>query len=149
MDVTRVKSFFERLLMTKELAARSQGKVEISFWGYGKDTRELFEIEEVRRYVQILESNLKELLFFLRAKPPSFSLTLIIFCLCDAKIISSRSEVIGSEMKVDFDMKLAGEFFMRQFPGLNRITDWLGMSIDESKRITYEIYDRIGVPHDD
>lgn len=84
MDVSRPRAFFDRLRATKELAHQCQGKVEISFFGYESDPRELFEIPEVRRYIAVLDQALPELFFFVRTEKPTFTFTT--FVLCQTKV---------------------------------------------------------------
>ena len=70
LDVARPRVFFDRLIATKELALQCQGKVEISFHGYDDDPRELYEIDEVRAYVALLDQALPDLFFLGVELPP-------------------------------------------------------------------------------
>ena len=36
------------------------------------------------------------------------------------------------------------EFFARHYPALNKMTEWLEMSIDENKRISYAVAECFG-----
>ncbi len=80
-DISRVEEFRTRITSTKELAFHCQGKVEFSFSGYDDDPRELYEIEEVKRYVALLDAAFAELFFFVRTVEPMVTLKLFIFCL--------------------------------------------------------------------
>src|SRR5262245_60743720 len=80
-DVSRVEEFRSRLTSTKELALHCQGKVEFSFSGYDFDPRELYEIDEVKRYIALLDAAFPELFFFVRTREPMITLKLFMFAL--------------------------------------------------------------------
>jgi len=65
--------------------------VEFGFAGYDEDPRELYEIDEVREYVTLLDAALPELFFFARTEMPTS--TLIIFALCQTNVtwVNGRS----------------------------------------------------------
>jgi len=137
-DVSRPREFFDRLRSTRELAYECQGKVEFSFAGYDEDSRELYEIDEVREYVTLLDAALPELFFFARTEMPTY--TLITFALCQTKIawVSGRSTRTVTR-KVSFDTDKVAAFCYRHWPGLNEMTEWLGMTMEENKRITFDV----------
>jgi hypothetical protein len=143
LDVVRPREFFDRLRTTKELAYKCHGKIEISFDGYENDSRELFEINEVREYVSVLCAVLPELFFFIRTEEPTF--TLKIFALCQTSISwpdgRSTREVTR---KVVFDTDKVAEFLKRQYPGLNEMTEWLSMPISENKKISFDVIRCLG-----
>ncbi|MDD5559981.1 DUF4365 and DUF1817 domain-containing protein [Candidatus Methylomirabilis sp.] len=143
MDTSRPRAFFDRLRSTKELAYECQGKIEFSISGYDNDPRELFEIPEVRRYMAALEAALPELLFFVRTEQPTATLRLFALCLTTVSWEGERSTRTVTR-RVIFETEMVGTFFMRQFPGLNAMAEWLGMSIEENKRITYACFRCLG-----
>ena len=149
LDTNRPRAFFDRLRSNKELAYQSQGKVEISFHGYDYDRRELFEIREVRKYVARLCSSLPELLFFIRTQPPTTSLKALALCQTKVWWPNGRSTKQVTR-KIEFSTKEIGDFLMRHWPGLNEMTDWLGMSIEENKKISFDVMKCLGlqVPND-
>ena len=148
MDIKSPREFFDRLRSTKELAVSSQGNVEISFFGYDVDSRELFEIDEVRKYIKKLELNLPELLFFVRTKEPTHTLQTFMLCLTNVEIIGERGSFNGKH-RVKYDNDKVTDFLMRQYPGLNQMTEWLGMTIDDNKRICYGVYNCMGISYED
>lgn len=144
LNILGIRSFFDRLRATKELAYECQGKIEISFWGYINDTRELFEIPQVRKYIQILDTALPELFFFARTEQPTD--TLRTFALSLTKVHwKNKYSARRTKRMVWFETDKVAEFLARQFPGLNDMTEWLGMSIEENKRITSEVMRCIGL----
>ncbi len=142
-NVSRPREFFDRLRSTRELAYECQGKVEIYFFGYDDDLRELYEIDEVREYVKVLTRTLPELLFFVRTKQPTC--TLFVFALCHTNVSwpdGRSTETVTRQ--VHFDTDKVAKFFDGLWQGLNEMTDWLGMSEDENKRITFEAVRCVG-----
>ena len=91
IDTTRPREFFDRLRVTKELALENQGKVEISIFGYEHDSRELFEIPEVRKYISVLAPILSELFFFARTKQPTSTLMTFALCQTNVEWVDGRS----------------------------------------------------------
>ena len=139
-DVVIPRAFFDRLRATKEMAQACQGKVEIMFSGYDDDPRELYEIDEVRAYVALLDPVLGDLLFFARTEKPTF--TLLIFALCQTTGIEwphGRND--RAFQRVSFDPRQFGDFINRHWLGLNELADWIGLPEDELKRISYECLD--------
>lgn len=147
LDATSIRSFFDRILRTKEIAAHCQGKVEISFNGYNDDPRELFEIPEMRKYVPVLVNTLPELFFFAYTGERAYTLKTIGLCL-SAVAIPSRKP---NKIRIEFSTIEIAELLDSHFPGLNRITEWLNMPIDENKRISFEVVRSLGlkVPEED
>lgn len=142
-DTSRPREFFNRLRSTKELAYHCQSKVEISFYGYDDDWRELFEIKEVRDYVPALCRALPELLFFIRTQQPTHALKALALCQTRVKWPQGRS-MRKVTKKVEVDTLGIANFLMRMWPGLNEMTEWLGMSIEENKAISFDVMRCVG-----
>lgn len=146
MNVGRPRSFFNSLRRTKELAAASQGKVEITFFGYESDPRELFEVDEIRRYVPLLDSVLPELFFFVRTQNPTHTIKL--FALCQTQILEN-SPSTGGKNRIEYSTEPVGAFLARHWLGLNQMTEWLGMSEDENKKISFAVVKCLGFDTND
>jgi hypothetical protein len=143
-DVSGPQEFFRRLRATKELAYECRGKVEISFFGYDDDPRELFEIDEVRRYVELLDKAIPELFFFVRAEEPTYTLRTLALCLCNVTWEGERSTPkVARRVVVDIGGILG--FLERHFLGLNEISDWLGLPEEENKKISCDVARLLGV----
>lgn len=143
-STSRVRGFFDRLRASRELAYACKGTVEFSFSGYDSDPRELFEIQEVCAYVRLLSNALPELLFFVRTTPSAHTLRLFALCIGGGHIVGQRATG-GTKHRVEFDTKLVAAFLMEKWPGLNEMTGWLGMSIDDNKVMTYDVLHCLGV----
>lgn len=145
-----VRDFFDRLKSTKELAHECQGKVEISFHGYDDDSRELCQIDEVRDYVTFLSPQLPELFFFARTEAPTG--TILTFALCQTEVEFKDTPSANATVRaIEFDNKPVVKFVENHFYGLNEMTDWVSMAVEENKRITFEIFKCLGwdVPQDE
>jgi len=143
MDVTNARNFFDRLRRTKELAEHCQGKVEIVFHGYDDDPRELFEIPEVRNYVPALVDALPELFFFAFTGERAHVLKTLAMCLTDV-VIKSRIPNENTQIPVEVTTDRIGNFLESNWPGLNEMTEWLHMPIEENKRITFDVIRSLG-----
>ena len=84
-----------------------------------------------------------ELFFFVRTERPAQTLRTFVFCLCEVAWEDGRS-TRDVTRKVSFDTERLSEFFLRHYPALNEMTDWLEMSTDENKRISYAIAECFG-----
>src|SRR5215217_8990733 len=47
--------------------------------------------------------------------------------------------------KVFYDTDKIGEFLMRHWPGLNEMTEWLSISVEENKKISFDIIRCLGI----
>jgi hypothetical protein len=143
MDISRAENFFHRLCATKELAYECQGKIEIGFFGYDDEPRELWEIEEVRRYVALLDEAFPELFFFVRTEISTATLSLFVFCLMPVSWESERSTPEISR-RVIVDLEAMPAFLERHFLGLNLISEWLGLPAEEIRRISEAVGKLLG-----
>lgn len=143
-DTERPRSFFDRLRVTKELALACQGKVEISFYGYDSDTRELFEIPEVREYMPVLSAALPELFYFARTQKPTHAIQAIALCQTQVEWTDGRSTKSVTKQVV-YDTPKVARFMMQGYAGLNEITDWLALPLEENKRICRAIGKCLGI----
>ena len=116
----------------------------ISFHGYDDDSRELYEIDEVRRYVPILISALPELFFFVYTGERCHTLKTLALCLTEVKIPSKMPNKNG-QIPVGFSTDKIAEFLESHFPGLNKMTEWLSIPLEENKRISYEVANALGL----
>jgi len=64
-DISRVEDFFKTLLASEKEARANFQNIDISFYGCDGDTRELFEIENVREFVRKLDARFPHWLYFM------------------------------------------------------------------------------------
>jgi hypothetical protein len=116
---------FDRLLVNSMTARKCQGCITFFISGYESDPRALYEIPEVRHYLQQLES--MPWFFFLDPHPSNVCLNILMFCVCNIQIK-------GNYVYVDPDDKIA--FLSRNFARFNTIANKLGLSLEENERIS-------------
>jgi hypothetical protein len=144
VDLSAIRHFIQRLKSSKEFALHCQGKIEIGFGGYDDDPRELFEIEDVRRYVALLDRDFDQLFFFARSKEPATTLRIFVFCLMGVGWIGKRSTA-GTPQPVLVDFHSVPDFLPRHFDGLNLICERLGLPDEEIYRISKAVTDVLGL----
>lgn len=144
-----LREFFERLQTNDSLFQSLQGKIEINIFGYDGDKRELFEIREIRKWFKKAEAKIKPWFFFLNTKPPANGFKLLMASVCNAKVINNDVERMSGyeladqmlkgnqipQMAIKLDTKLMQPFLENNFLRLNEITEYLGMSISDNKKI--------------
>jgi Domain of unknown function (DUF4365)/Chlororespiratory reduction 6 len=144
LDVQRPRALFDRLRATKELAHENQGKFDFFFSGYDDDPRELFEIQEVKRYICLLDQALPDLFFFARSTGKMCTLLTFMLCRTDARCINERPTSENAR-KVEFDERKKGAFLEPHWQELNEMTDWLGMSDEENEAISRAVLRCLGL----
>lgn len=131
-------SFFDRLKVTKEMAYAQKGRVEISFWGYESDPRELLEIPEVLDYAKEIGRLIPDLFFFCDIKNRMGGFPILCWS-------NGNPEVFGSTKKqVKIDFSKMETFISYQNEGLKSITNWLGMTEEEYQSIFESCLELIG-----
>lgn len=150
LSVSSIRSFFDRIRSTRELAAHCQGKVEISFHGYNDDPRELFQIPEMRKYIPILANSLPELFFFAYTGERAHTLKTFALCLTEVEVKSTPRNK-NDKIRIEFATEKICQLLESHFPGLNEMTEWLNMPIEENERITCDVARSLGIktPADD
>lgn len=135
--------FFERLQVMPKLTKEVQGRVIILVSGYDEDPRELYQISKVRKWFQEIEPLIKYWFFFLSVETSMSGINLLAYLLCKLRFPSKdksknmRRGIIAVEM----DAESLIEFALRNFVWLNEMTEKLNMSLEENKRISFEIWD--------
>jgi hypothetical protein len=112
--------------VTKSLVRSLKEKVDISIFGYDDDPRELFEIPEVREWVQKLDEAFPYWFYFLSKEFPG--LNFIAFALCEYHRLSSGGFEIES--------RNLAKFLISHFPAMNEICESLGFSVEKIRELT-------------
>lgn len=79
-DISAVARGLDHLLQSRRRVVAGRGRIALALSGYDSDTRELYEIPEVRRYVEALDSVFPYWFYF--AHPQYGTLKLFALCLC-------------------------------------------------------------------
>lgn len=109
-----------RLIASREVVLHSNNKVDFCIEGYDEDPRELYEIPEVRRWVQDATSELNELAYLLILDDHAQGILVIAGCLGEARKLDDQRSVITNPRAVL-------DFMLQQFRGLNKLTERFGI----------------------
>ena len=137
-DISDVVEYFDRLKVSKKLAFSKKSKVELSFYGYDSDPRELFEIPEVVNFSKKIAQELP-LFFYCDPSSKLCGLKSIALCYANARFVNSQ------KLQVSVDNHALSKFYYRQHELLNEVTHWLEMTEEENKDICMPIYEVLGV----
>jgi hypothetical protein len=136
-DTSKISSFFKRLEKNMGVCKATQGRISISFSGYGDDPRELWEIDEVRNWFRSAFPLVKYWFYFLDPKDPDRTLWFIFTLLCD-----TSWEVKGQKLSIAIEKM---EEITRQcFGWQNELTDRLRMSLKENDEISARVWEALG-----
>ena len=118
-------------------ATKYESKIGFLIEGYDDDPRELWVIDEVKEYFQTLDLLFPYWFYFLHKDRDIgyIGTKEMILLLVPAKIINNTGEVATIEL----DESLMKDSIDFHFHYLNELTNKLGISIDENKRISSEV----------
>jgi hypothetical protein len=136
-NIEPICDFFERLTKNYSVCERLRGKVEISVSGYEADSRELWQVPEVRSWFALAEPEVKYWFYFLPAEPPAAGLRLLFACLCEVE--TSKALDSQRRRRVEMDTKMMAGLMEKNFIFLNELTDCLGMTVEHNKKISLDV----------
>lgn len=110
-DIDEALGLLHQLMSDPETVQSCCGRVSLVIDGYNDDLRELFEIAEVRAFIQALDARWPYWYFFLTQADDSIKL--LESCLCDS------IEVVPGVNAIDTDQLTAS--LTRHFAALNRL----------------------------
>jgi hypothetical protein len=116
-------------LLTPENASRLKGRLIFGIRGYDDDPRELFEVPEVRTWMEELDREFPYWFYFMDLGSRS-TLSLVAFCLC------RWEKVPGGKMIPLGDLQV---FVVNHFVAMNRLAASLGETQEEVDRRSREI----------
>jgi hypothetical protein len=114
-------------------AVRYKNNVTLSFQGYDEDPRALFQIEEVRQFVQSLNAKWYMWFFFMTKEVPISPLAVITLCLC-----RYRRSPLGLFVPVREDSK---KFFWFHFGALRAVCKINNVSSEQTETVVNEVID--------
>lgn len=112
------------LTASDEMIEKCQGKIIISVFGYDEDERGLYQIEEVRTWMQGVLPVFKYWGYFLNmelAKTNITSLSVLLFCSIDIDLL--EYDKIKKSWKVEYDLEQSAKFKNQIFYWLNEFAD--------------------------
>ena len=126
-DTFSVLEALSALIQSPAQARSFFEQVEIAFDGYNETREELFEIAEVRNFVQQLDEVFPFWLYFL--SKTGTSLQCITYCFLPPFLTKAAKAKIFPERLDDLLTK-------RWFPAMNQVCEWTGFSEQEIESLT-------------
>ena len=124
LDTSGLTTLLKKLTIDDEMIKKSESKLSFFIDGYNTDSREIYEIKEVRDWMKKVLYDFKYWGYFLDMRKDFLQLTglrLIILCLCDSRIVKANK---NNTMKyVEYDIAKSIELMQRLFDWLNEFTD--------------------------
>lgn len=144
--------FINRLSINDNLCIKIQGKLEIVIDGYNDSLKELFEIKEVIRWIKKVEKEEIPWFYYCNAGKKSYWLYAYIHSMIGTTVKKeskryTKTEIINYHknkddlplLKINFDMKDFVNMVNINWLRLNKMTEKLGMSIQENALISYDV----------
>lgn len=126
-DVSRPLGLLRELLSSADKARRHFERIDVTFHGYDNDTRELFEIPEVRNFVYKLDEAFPFWFYFLTKR--GTGLQVVILCFLPSYLTDEAKARI-------FPERLGPLLSERWFPSMNHVCAIVGMSESELESLT-------------
>ena len=133
-DRTAPLATLKSLISSPEIAKSYMENVDVIFGGYDSDSRELFEIPEVRDYVYKLDDEFPYWLFFL-SKYGS-GLQCLLLCFLPPYLTEEARVKIHTERTRDLLLD-------RWLPAMNQVSEFAELSGDEIDELTERALDYI------
>lgn len=121
-DIEPALNILKQFVASPEVARSFQEKIDISFHGYDHDSRELWEISEVRNYVYKLDDEFPFWLFFLSKK--FHDLYALVLCFLPPYLTEKAKTEI-------FPVRINELMEKRWFPALNYMCAYAGIGEEE------------------
>lgn len=112
-NISGVLKFAKLFSSTAQNAWNSRGSVRLVFSGYSDDSRELWEIPDVRAYVKKLVAAWPEWMFFLDTSDQTLQVCFMCLAQMERTADSSKQRIVG----------FAPEVLTDGFDGINQICD--------------------------
>ena len=122
LDVSRTATILSRVLANRNAVERHRGRVDVAFYGYSDEARELYDIPEVRRFCAKLDDAFPYWFYFLSTE--GATLGVIACCLCSVTELRPGVVSFGSDLL---------KFMTRHFEALNWLFD--NFSLDASYNV--------------
>lgn len=139
-NVNPLRRFLKRVQSDKKLIEKMQGKIEISIAGYMNDPRELWEIEAVKNWFKKADKKINWF-YYCNTTHCSQGLKTYRACLCNLQRVNNIEKNGQKLVNVKIDTKPLVKLLKRNFKRLNNITGQLGMSMENTRRIAFRVYD--------
>lgn len=125
-DISSALEQLNYLISKREIIQRFHQRVDIGISGYDNDSRELFEIPEIRKYLQQIDSKFPYWFYFLNNLNAS-SIQLIVFSCIECKIQNGR---------LNFDQQSMLRFLNAHFTYMNQMCNLAGLGVEDNELLT-------------
>lgn len=129
-DVSAATSVLAGLTKTPDTARSMFERVDVSFHGYDQDTRELFEIPEVRDFVYKLDDVFPFWLFFLSKQ--NLGLQAIALCFLPPFLTEQAKKAV-------LPQHLERLLNKRWWPAMNQICEFVGFTEDDIEQLSERV----------
>ncbi len=130
-DISGPLEVLQTLLSTKERVLRFRDRVDWGVAGYDDSPKELFEIEEVRDFMRLLDGQFPFWFYFLEKRVEHSPIRLLAFCLCRYTRVTPTL--------VQLDQGDLQDFLNQHFVAINWIFDRFDLDERENERISEDI----------
>ena len=129
-DISSPLKVLRTLTQSPATAREFFERVDIAFHGYDQDSRELFEIPEVRNFVHRLDEQFPFWLFFLSKH--HLGLQCLLLCFLPPYLTKQAREDI-------FPERIDNLLSNRWFPAMNHMCQYVGFSEEEIEKLTERV----------
>lgn len=140
MDTSGLTTLLKKLTINDEMIKKSEGKLSFFIDGYNHDSREIYEIPEVKDWMKKVFEDFKYWGYFLDMRKDFIKFTgmrLFIACLCDGKIIESNED--NTSKTIEYDVIESMNIMEKVFGWLNEFTDKFNLGDEINDKKTQEI----------
>lgn len=132
-SVENALGFFDRLLSTDRFATENRGKVWLTIWGYDDDSRELWEIPEVRDWITSLDRAIDSWFWHLSSRREVAGLLLVFLCQTAVQRIEGGY--------VEYNPRELAKFMESEFLRLNAMAERYELPETELKTVSLAVID--------
>ena len=135
----RVVGYLNSISGSLESAMAYQGKITLAIDGYDHLEKELWEFDQVRKWMKKFERQFNYAFWFFSTEPKLAPLLSLMFCVCDSKVVYRDHDVRRALTVTQPRKKM--NFITRSFQGLNQFTDRMGIPLSENQRVSSNVGD--------
>lgn len=112
-------------------------KLYLTIDGYDNENREIYEIEEVRRYIQFLDKSFPYWFYYFISDIPKTHAPhkLLASCICEIDSVENKGKI----KQVGFNLKSLQEFISAHFHYMNQIMEKENYHEDDIKTLSFKI----------
>lgn len=144
-DVTQLKKFIERISNSERLALSVQGKIYLATYGYEADSREVYEIDAIRKWALRARAEIRS--WYLFAKTQDWMPSTLLWIAASTCHIHSSKFKFQKNRRPGYQLKGNPEellnFLQECYIGLNADSDKWGWSTQYNYKVSKAIHNEI------